>query len=326
MIANESATEELTMVSRMLSYQLEQDSSISRTFSVLRERLPEQHERSIQVLEKMIAGDGEVHIVGYGPNAFGLLNEFGKIVKEEGKDISQLFACSQGIMRDAVVQAREYWSGFNSLISYFVLVLFFAVIVSGIFSYFVFPQFQLMFDQFGAGLPAITKLVISDGIFFPVIILFLAVIVLLCVMCSYHIRVRVAQFRPLAAWLRWIPGINRLNNAYNYFLFVQYATILCKSGVSQQSSINHAERFANIYKTDTKNFKLWRAAINFSGKIDVLLSELDYQCLQVGTLFGRYMIIVRERLTLVVQVVLGLMVGILITAMYLPIFMMGEVV
>ena len=167
---------------------------------------------------------------------------------------------------------------------------------------------------------------LGDNGIFPVVILILTLLVVVCVLCAYHIRVRVAQFRPLSRLASWIPGVKKLSDVYSYFLFVQYSTVLHKSGVPADAAIQHGEAFSNLKHANQKSLGLWRTAVNSAGQMGALLTELEYQCDQISSMFGKYMIIVRERLTLWVQVILGLLVGTLIVAMYLPIFKMGEVV
>lgn len=325
MIANEMATEEINMVSRMLTYHLENGGAINTAFDALRNDLPESYENSISALEKMVTGNEPVKMVGYGYSFLGLLNELIGLIKQEDGDIAQLFQSSHEILRDAVTKARDYWSGFNSLITYFAIILMIAIGVSGIFTIFVLPQFQAMFDGFGSSLPMFTALVLDNNLLFTLIIPVLTMLVVICVLCSYHIRVRVSQFRPLSNICRWVPGLNKISDVYRYYLFVQYANILRKSKLSDESAIKYAELMSGANNNGNMFFH-WHTAIETAGQMNMLMPELEYQSAQVGALFGRRMIVVRERLTLWVQVILGLLVGTLIIAMYLPIFKMGEVV
>jgi len=325
MIANEMATEEINMVSRMLTYHLENGGTIHTAFDTLRRDLPDNYENSISALEKMVIGDESVQMVGYGYSFLGLLNEFVSLIKQEKGDIGQLFQSSQEVLRDAVTKARDYWSGFNALITYFAIILMIAIGVSAVFTIFVLPQFQGMFESFGAPLPMFTAMVLNNNLLFTLIIPVLTLLVVICALCSYHIRVRVSQFRPLSNICRWVPGLNKMSDAYRYYLFVQYANILRKSDISDESAIKHAELMSGG-NTNEQKFSIWRTAIETAGQMNMLIPELEYQSVQVGALFGRHMIVVRERLTLWVQVILGLLVGTLIIAMYLPIFKMGEVV
>ncbi len=67
-------------------------------------------------------------------------------------------------------------------------------------------------------------------------------------------------------------------------------------------------------------------AIKLAGELNALSDEIQYQSQQVGSLFNRQMIETREVLTLATQLFLGMLIGAMVIAMYLPIFLLGSAI
>ena len=327
MIVNESAMDKLALVSRMLAYQQDQGVSVDAALKTLRATLSEQYMRSIDALEKMISGEQDVVLTGYGDGPYAVFTRLANIIRSEGGQVSDLFVSSQELVNEAVIQAREYWSGYNALIAYMGFVSLFAVICIGIYSIFVLPEFSVLFDSFGAELPLLTKWVVEQGYFFTVILILMVLIVLVGLFSSYHIKKRVMQFLPLYQWTLYVPGFGRLSRTYCYYLFIQYVYILQKSGLNYEKSLAHAKNISLMNSNRAAViFADWLEAIDVAAKMGALDQEVEFQIQQTNSLFSRQMIIARERMSLMMQITLGVVVGLLVIAMYLPIFQLGSVV
>ncbi len=192
MITNEKTVDQLAMVSRLLAYQREKGESTASAIKALNAKLPEHYGPSIHTVEGLLKGD-DVVLTGYSAGPFELLSKLITIVRKENGDVGQLFVSTQETLRDAMVRAREYWSGFNALISYLVFVFSLAIVVISLFTIKVLPQFSDTFFNMGHELPEFTQLILANDVIFGLIVAFFIVCVLLSVACSYHIKKRVAS-------------------------------------------------------------------------------------------------------------------------------------
>lgn len=326
MITNEYAMDRLSVVSRMLAYQQNQGESITSALAKAKSSLPAHYNDSVEVISKIVAGDEEVVFTGYGAESFEIFTVLAGLIRKENGDVNQLFTETKECIREAVSQAREYWSGFNSLIAYLVVVSVLAIMVISIFMIKVLPGFEELFTTFGAELPTLTRFILVNDSIFMLVTGVLMLWVLLCVVSSYHIRKQIAQLRPLSVIFRWIPGIRSLDNIYSYFLFVHFANALTNARVEEGASFNHAKDLSTLTDKKAAKFVIWWEAVKSARKMGVMEQEIGYQVSQINTLFSRQMILLRESMTLITQISLGLLIGLFVIAMYLPIFMIGSVV
>lgn len=326
MITNEFAMDRISVVSRMLAYQQAQGKSVESALISAKSSLPTHYEDSIEAIKNIITGDKNVVFTGYGAGPFKIFTTLARLIRKENGDITQLFMGTKECIREAVVQAREYWSGFNSLIAYLVVVYALAIMVIAIFTIKVLPEFEEIFSEFGTELPALTRFILVNDSIFILIAGILTLGLLLCVISSYHVRKQVAQLQPLSAIYRWIPGMRSLDAIYSYFLFVHFANVLTNARVEEGASFNHAKDLSMLTDKKAAKFLIWWEAVKSAQNIGVMRQEIDYQVSQINILFSRQMIILRESMILITQISLGLLIGLLVIAMYLPIFMLGSTV
>ena len=326
MIRNESGMDRMSVVNRMLAYQQANGESIGPALQKTRANLPAQYQNSIDAVEKMLAGDEGLMFIGYGSGPHKLIGKLAEIIRQEDGDVNQLFIATRDCVQDAMVQARDYWSGFNSLIVYLVVVFVLAMSVIALFTRKVLPGFAEVFSSFGEELPALTHFFLQNDVVFMLITGGLGLALLLCVASAYHIRKQVAQLEPLDKFYRWMPGIRSLDAVYSYFLFVRLSNALTIAGVKDDASLNHAKQLANLTKEKAEKFPAsWQAVIS-AQQLGVMTQEIDYQVSQINALFDQQIIRLREALGLVTQLALGSLIGLLLIAMYLPIFMMGSAI
>ncbi|MBB6521919.1 hypothetical protein [Pseudoteredinibacter isoporae] len=326
MITNESAMDRISVVSRMLAYQQDQGESMVSALAKTKSSLPAHYDDSIEAIKNIITGDEDVVFTGYGAGPFRIFAVLAGLIRKEDGDVSQLFIGAKEYIQEAVIQAREYWSGFNSLIAYLVVVFILAITVIAIFTKKVMPGFEEVFSNFGAELPTLTKFILVNESMFMLVTGILTLCVLICVASSYHVRKQVAQLRPLSSICRWIPGVRSLDDIYSYFLFVHFANVLTNARVEGVASFNHAKDLSMLTDKKTSKFSVWWDAVKAAQEVGVLDQEIEYQVSHINTLFSRQMILLRESVTLITQISLGLLIGLFVIAMYLPIFMLGSAI
>lgn len=326
MFATESALDQIALVSRILAYKQSHGQELPSALAELRSTLSGEYSNSIDALENILAGDDSVALVGYEAGPLRMFNTLASIIRQEKGDASRLFIGTRDGLRDAMAVAREYWHEFNAIFIYVITVLAVTIIVMGTFSIKVLPTISTVFSGVNQQLPAFTKFLISNYLILPALMAILMLFVIGFVACSYHIRKKVAQFFPLHSVLRRIPGLRGLNAVYSYYLFIQYVRALTSAGVKPDAAVRHAEELSKIDQVMNDDIAAWRQAIVASASMGVLEDEIGYQCQRYGSLFNRKMIETRDFMTVAIQFFIGIFIGALLIAMYLPIFMLGSVV
>lgn len=327
MITNENAFVRLSMVGRLMSHQQAKGETAVNAAEKLREILPKEYHDSIELVEKMINGEN-IAVSGYGSGSIDIFNRLADIIRHNNGNLYRLFESMQLSLRDAVSQAREYWSGFNSLISYLVTVMVIAFVIVNIFVIKVMPTMKAAFDSFGAELPLFTKMVVTNHAFYSALMSLIVLVIGASLWLAFYVKKRIAEFLPLDKWCDYIPVIKNLKETYGYFLLVNYLDVFIRAGLSDRAAFDQAFKLAAIDINNIRHVDIlqWATALNVSVEINSLAEEISYQKGQIGSYFGRAMISVRESLTLFTQVFLGIIIGMLLIAMYLPIFMLGSTI
>lgn len=235
-------------------------------------------------------------------------------------------------------------------LTYPIAVIFVAVIVTAIIMIFVIPQFDAMFANFGSDLPAFTQMVVAmsefvqeywwvvGGIIFGAISTFIAVykrskklrestdIFLLKVPAFGDIirKAAVARFsRTLATmFAAGVPLVEALNNVAGATGNIVYekAVLRIKDDVSTGQSLNLAMKQVDLFPS----MVLQMVAIGEeSGSIDSMLDKVaDFYEEEVDNAVDSISSLIEP----MIMAILGVLIGGLVIAMYLPIFKMGSVI
>ena len=238
----------------------------------------------------------------------------------------------------------------QTILFYPLCVLFLASIVSIHLLITVVPQFQALFHNFQAELPRSTQFIIglSRGLKTYGIISLLGMVMIYTLLCNaYHRYTRVAKLCDLG--LLHIPGIGQLyqymaiSRSFNTLAIANHASLPLSDALQwvAEGCNNHcfAEGFLQIRAALTQGDSL-RAAVFNTG----LFPELVIQMLSLGEQSGTLQTILFDlsqyysqrvdasvqRLSRLIEpalmIVLGLIVGGLVIAMYLPILKLGALI
>tara|TARA_R110002126_G_scaffold97854_2_gene227650 strand:+ start:89 stop:1354 length:1266 start_codon:yes stop_codon:yes gene_type:complete len=234
--------------------------------------------------------------------------------------------------------------------TYPVSVVIVAIVVTAIMLLKVVPQFQSVFDGFGAELPAFTLMVIglSEGLQEWWFVILIALIAIGYVYGKAHVkskRLRDAEDRALlkapvvgqilyeaavarfartlsttfAAGVPLVEALDSVAGAAGNVVFYN-ATMRIKEDVSAGSQLNFSMRSTNIFPS----LAVQMAGIGEeSGALDEMLEKVaTYYEDQVDNKVDNLTTLLEP----MIMCVLGVLVGGLIVAMYLPIFQLGNVV
>lgn len=323
MSKSETTLDKLNMVGRMLAYHQEQGASTAAALEKIKSDLPGHYGKSIEDLEKMVAG---VKLTGKQPGPVKMLAALAAIVRAEKGDVGLLFTGTKEGLQDSLQQAKQYWGGFEAVIFYLVTVLVVAAVIIGVFNIYVLPQFEDLFTSLTAELPAFTRVIIANDAVYMLIIGMLGAAVITCLAVHQHIKNRIRRYMPLSPLCQWVPGVNELAKLYSYFLFIQFTAALTGAGVDAEASFNRARELAQLDPARLGQLSPWWEAINMARKIGVLDTEIHYQRSQIGPLFYRRSLVINESLTTATHTIAGILIGALVIAMYLPIFKLGSII
>lgn len=315
----------LALVSRMLTYQQAKGESISDSLKSLAVKLPDEYRESIDDVQKMMSGDGRV-FNAYTSRRFLLLKRLMAVVQKEGGDPSKILANIDESIVEGINQADDFWRGFHSVMSYLITVFALSMMVASIFMIKVLPQFKETFDDFGVELPEFTRLVLDNDIALLFVIVGIAICTIGISLLSFHVKRRVEAFEPLSQYCRLIPGVRDLHAIYGYFLYIQYSSALIQAGVESSVALKQGQQLVELDTGNVHELLVYVDALDLANEIRVLDKELLHQSRQVNSRFTRQMITIRDTLTRGTQAALGVVVGGLIIAMYLPIFVLGSAV
>ncbi len=235
-------------------------------------------------------------------------------------------------------------------LTYPTAVLAIAFIVSGILLVFVVPQFQTLFQDFGADLPAFTQMVINMSVFMQaywfVIMIGIAgtgaafvqgkkrspafrrlldrVMLRLPIIGDILNKSAVARFaRTLstmfAAGVPLVDALESVAKASGNIIYEE-AIMQMREQVSTGTQLQLAMQSANLFPAMAQQMV---AIGEESGSLDAMCAKVaDFYEAEVDNLVDNLSSLMEP----MIMAVLGVMVGGLVTAMYLPIFKLGQVV
>ena len=252
------------------------------------------------------------------------------------------FAAAQHIDDEDVPQVLEAWRrmltsvdqnltlSFGALytrVAYLSYLMFILVVVVIIYSTKVLPSFLRTFENLSASLPDFTEFFIGlvTG---PGILVVFAILVLMSspLFALMYLNSRVSDLRPAPKWLSHVPIAERVAAKYHELLLLLTVCIRHSAKTEQglkQSLDESAGHFG------CKNIVLGKArkhALQHSEQLGTLAEEADYQFDSGVQEFLVHCEKAQMASGLLVQMTIFVLVGLLVVAMYLPIFALGTVV
>ncbi|HWY23450.1 MAG TPA: type II secretion system F family protein [Nevskia sp.] len=233
-------------------------------------------------------------------------------------------------------------------LTYPTAVLVVAFIVTGILLYFVIPQFAELFKGFGADLPAFTKMVVALSNFVQANGLYIVLIVVAAVFAFREAHIRSAAFRKfLDRVMLKIPVIGDILYKSAVARFARTLSTMFAAGVPLVEAMESVAKAAgNIIFTEA--IMTMRDQVATGTQLQLTMQQtglfpnmavqmvaigeesgsLDHMCAKVAEFYEEEVDVMVDNLTALLEpmimVVLGVLVGGLVVAMYLPIFKLGQ--
>ena len=233
-------------------------------------------------------------------------------------------------------------------LTYPTAVLVVAFIVTGILLYFVIPQFAELFKGFGADLPAFTKMVVALSNFVQANGIYIVVIIVAAVFAFREAHIRSAVFRKfLDRVMLKIPVIGDILYKSAVARFARTLSTMFAAGVPLVEAMESVAKAAgNIIFTEA--ILTMRDQVATGTQLQLTMQQtglfpnmavqmvaigeesgsLDHMCAKVAEFYEEEVDVMVDNLTALLEpmimVVLGVLVGGLVVAMYLPIFKLGQ--
>jgi hypothetical protein len=279
----------------------------------LRAALPEGWHWAIAELESTLSG------AGAPPRSRQLANLLG-VAAEAGVSRERAFVAYERAARDPRDGLASALAGGSTLGAYLAMLAILLVIVAGIYAGFVLPAFRELFESFDAPLPAFTELAIGSGwLLVPALALVVAAVVLFLVGLS-KVKHRLEMLEPMRPLLGRVPGLGRWAGEHDMTLWMRYFALLIDAGASPEAAAAAATKLAG--EPVDHRPRLLSSAATLGRLREELDRLLDEDARDALVRFEEP----RNTLLLALRLIIYIVVGALVLAMYLPIFKMGSII
>ncbi|MGQ0698139.1 MAG: type II secretion system F family protein [Panacagrimonas sp.] len=233
---------------------------------------------------------------------------------------------------------------------YPIAVLIVAFIVTGIMLYFVVPQFQSLFEGFGADLPAFTQMVVALSEFVRETWWLMLLVVVGSVFSFTYFKKRSAAMRrvldrlglkvPVVGEILYKSSVARFARTLSTMFAAGVPLVEAMDSVAKASGNIVFEDAITIMRSQVSSGQQLQLAMQQSGLFPpmavqmVAIGEesgaLDHMCAKVAEFYEEEVDNLVDSLTSLLEpmimAVLGVLVGGLVVAMYLPIFKLGQAI
>ncbi len=234
-------------------------------------------------------------------------------------------ACIRSLA-EARLLALDWWRPIRTFLLYIVSLLALAIAVSVLFATRVLVSFQ-QFDR-SIGVHGAAEWILAHGglrLFGPLVLMAIALASLAWLW--FQMRRRLARLQPFAGGTRLARLYGRAGVGHRIFLCLEYASILREGGAPDDAVMEPAQRLAGWpegtplgTRTDRLGERLEQA-----GRLGTFAEELEWQRRLHWSTVQSQLEMSRDRLILFSRVVFYLLIGYLVTVLYLPIFSMASV-
>lgn len=175
-------------------------------------------------------------------------------------------------------------------------------------------------------MPALTRILFVDGggILSYLLIVATAVPIIAWLRFSGSLRNALQTLEPIpGGWMRW-PLVGRIAERANYMIAVMLADSLRASGLSAQAALEASGAALPSPSTATDKTQADPLAMALARETGQLESELDRQAEAVVTGFLADFRNDIQRFDGLASILLGILVGLIVVGMYIPIFNLGS--
>ena len=225
-------------------------------------------------------------------------------------------------LAEAHLFALDWWRPIRTFLLYILFLLGMAVFVAVIYTLFVLPAFSHL-DQTLAMRGGAASWIMAKGavrLFAPLIVM--AILFALLAMLWFRMRLRMAKLVPLNGPSR-IPSLQgRSGTAYQALLCLEYASVLKAGGVAGAAVLEPALRLARWPSEKPFQCRGSRLGegLKQAERLGTFGAELAWQRRLYWSHAQSQLELSRDRLILFSRVLFYVLIGIMVTVLYIPIF------
>ena len=225
-------------------------------------------------------------------------------------------------LAEAHLFALDWWRPIRTFLLYILFLLGLAVFVAIIYTVWVLPAFSHL-DYTLAMRGGAASWILAKGairLFAPLIVM--AIVVALLATMWFRMRLRIAKLVPLSAASRIFPLQGRGGTAYQALLCLEYASVLKTGGVADAAVLEpalHLAQWPSGKPFQCRGSRL-DEALKQAERLGTFAAELDWQRRLYWCHAQSQLELARERLVLFSRVLFYILIGIMVTVLYIPIF------
>jgi hypothetical protein len=245
---------------------------------------------------------------------------------ETAETLGGIAADTQAALVHSLAEARlfalDWWRPIRTFLLYILFLLGLAVFIAIIYTVWVLPAFSHL-DQTLAMRGGAASWIMARGairLFAPLIVM--AILFVLLATLWYRMRLRLARLAPLAGPSRFRPLHGRSGTAYRALLCLEYASVLKAGGVADAAVLDPALRMAQW--PSGKPFQVREShldeGLKQAERLGTFGAELEWQRRLHWSHAQSDLELSRDRLILFSRILFYILIGIMVTTLYLPIF------
>ncbi|MGH8184032.1 MAG: hypothetical protein ACREPH_10275 [Rhodanobacteraceae bacterium] len=223
---------------------------------------------------------------------------------------------------EARLFALDWWRPIRTFLLYILFLLGLGVVIAVIYAIMVLPAFNHL-DQTLAMRGGAANWIMAKGairLFAPLIVM--AILLALLATLWFRMRLRMARLAPLPGPFRFPSLQGRTGTAYQALLCLEYASVLKEGGVADAAVLDPALRLAEWPPGKPLQFLGSRLGeeLEQAERLGTFAAELEWQRRLHWSHAQSYLELSRDRLILFSRVLFYILIGIMVTVLYIPIF------
>ena len=243
------------------------------------------------------------------------------IALEAGADATRLRAALAQLQYEADIVAAHALRAYRGLLAYVSLLGGIMLAVLLLFVQAVLPQFESLYGGFGHHLPHLTAFVV--GALGNIVLLAVPILIVVGLWIIALSARRILRLRRMpGGWTFLVPIVGSPLHAFRDWLRATLVDALVSAGLAHDDAISASAEVVGARKSATA--RKMDACLAAASKLDTFDQELEFWRAQLETEMLTRLVRARDILGVTVQLLLGLVVALLVIAVYLPIFSLGS--
>lgn len=225
-------------------------------------------------------------------------------------------------LAEARLFALDWWRPIRTFLLYILFLLGMAIVVAIIYTVWVLPAFSQLNQSLAVPGGAASWIMSKGAIRLFAPLLAMAILLVLLATLWFRMRLRMARLEPLAGHTRfpWLYGAS--GTAYRALACLEFASALNAGGVADTALLDPALRLAGWPEGQPLKLRGRRLdeSLKQAERLGTFAAELEWQRRLHWSTAQAQLEMSRDRLILFSRVLFYILIGIMVTVLYIPIF------